>query len=227
MAYRYVDQFSTSFHCWIQQGICNEPLIVIRTIPIYVVTLPCETNTFAIFRLQLLQRHIEIHYFSVNVVIHIIWHVLPQHASDSTSILPVVCEICCEFFIFQQNNRPTFDRPISSLSVHSLCHAVCVSHFSILKMETSTFISSGLSVAPIPRSESSELQHFLRNAAVGLPEKSLTWTDPHYRLVGMALTYALSVTQRMSGVTVNVSKYAFTSKDDFMSIYFYCRYTHV
>ena len=48
--------------------------------------------------------------------------------------LSVMCEICCEFFIFQQNN--------ASVSMHRLRVSVC--HFRLLKWETPTFISPDL-----------------------------------------------------------------------------------
>jgi len=44
-----------------------------------------------------------------------------------------MCDICCEFFIFQQNK---------SLNVHSLSDSV--SHITLLKWEAPTFILSGL-----------------------------------------------------------------------------------
>ena len=47
--------------------------------------------------------------------------------------LSVICEICCEFFIFQQNNMI-----VSSLGVHRLY--VSISHFSFLTLETPAFI---------------------------------------------------------------------------------------
>jgi len=47
--------------------------------------------------------------------------------------------------------------------------------------------------------------------------------DRHYGMAGMAVSYASSITQQMSGV--NVSECAFMSNDDFLSIQFDCRLT--
>jgi len=65
---------------------------------------------------------------------HIIWHILPQHASDSTST-------SCHVRDLQRVLYLPAEQYFSSLSVHTLC--VSVSHFSLLKWETPTFISLG------------------------------------------------------------------------------------
>jgi len=80
-------------------------------------------------------------------------------------------------------------------------------------------------VALTPRSETSELQNLRRNAAEDLPQKvdNVHCTDWHH---GISLSHASAITKHITGT--NVSKCAFMSKEDFLSIKIYCRlYTYI
>jgi len=129
--------------------------------------LPCETlnATFAIFPLQLLQKHTsKFIYFLVNVI-HIIWlnrNCLPCVRSTAGSLS--YSGTC-----------------VSSMSAHSL--RVSVSHFNLLKWETPTFILSGLwSQHPDVNFESSEfVQKYSKEFT---SKKYITCTDWHYGMSG-------------------------------------------
>jgi len=102
----------------------------------YVYTLRNSNYTFAIFLLQLLQKDTSkfIYFYLMYFILSDTYYhnmLLIQHQ------LPVICEICCEFFIFQQNN----------MSAHWACTAsvcVSVSNFRRSKWDIPTFILMGL-----------------------------------------------------------------------------------
>jgi len=55
------------------------------------------------------KTYIEINLFLLVNVIHIILFILPKHPSNSNQ-LPVMCEVCCELFFFQQYNSAHWAR---------------------------------------------------------------------------------------------------------------------
>ena len=67
----------------------------------------------------------------------------------TTQLLPVMCEICCEFFIFQRNN------------VSAQTSELGDAHIYFIRV-----------MAQAPRSERSELQNLHGNLAAGLPQKN-------------------------------------------------------
>jgi len=137
IALAYVERFSKLFHSWSQLVICNKILVMYPTTP-YICCYTTLRNLKKHFRHfptpAAIKTYIEIHEFLVNVI-YIIWHILPQHASDLTSTACHVQDLLRVLY-FPEKQR------VSSLSVQSLC--VSVSHFCLLKWETPTLISSGL-----------------------------------------------------------------------------------
>jgi len=110
---------------------------------ISVVTPLCETlkNQLCHFpTTSSTKPYIEIHYFLVDVI-HIIWHnmLLTQHQ------LPVMCEIRCDLFVFQQNNMSA---DWACTLAQPPCQCV---PFQFSEVETPAFI-------PTPRYKSSELK---------------------------------------------------------------------
>ena len=80
-------------------------------------------------------RNIHQNSFILLNVIHIVWHILPQHDSELTTTACHVQDLL-RFLCLSA------EQYVSSLSAHSL--SVSVSHLNLLKSETPMFISSDL-----------------------------------------------------------------------------------
>jgi len=108
--------------------------------------------------------------------------------------LNVMCEICCEFFIFQQNN----------MSAHWACTA-------FVSMSPIKAFWNGRHPRSFHQAHGPSTQIWIQwttKFAQKCSSRS-TCSAPHYGLTGMASTYASPVTQQM--------RCAFTSKDDFLN----------
>jgi len=126
----------------------------------YVATLLCETwnATFSIYHYSCYKNlHRNLFSFLLNVI-HIIWHLLPWHSSDSTV---TACQVQNLLWVLYLPAKQC----ANSMSAHSL--RVSVSHFRLLKWETTTFILSGVWLQ-YPESVPTELQNLNQNLAAGL-----------------------------------------------------------
>ena len=105
--------------------------------------------------------------------------------------LPVMCEICCEFFIFQRNN----------MSAKWVRTAVSVSPiWAFWNGRHSTFTSSGTSTQIWTHWTT---KFALKFSSCSFSEKFITWTDRHYGMAGMALSNASSTTLQTSDINVS------------------------
>jgi len=108
--------------------------------------------------------------------------------------LPVMCEICCEFFVFQQNSilaqwARTASVPVSLISDFSngrhprLFHQACGSSIQIWNHWT--------------------IQFAWKFSSGSASEKFTTWTDRHIGMAVMPLSNASSITLQTSGINVS------------------------
>ena len=128
--------------------------------------------TFVILPLQLLQKLTSKFINFLLTVIHIsLSYTYYYNILLTQQQLSVVCEICCEFFIFQRNNVEWWACAASvSLSpISDLWN--CIHHVYFIKP-----------VAPTPKSEPSKLQNLHKNSAAGLPRKI-------HNVIGTSLWY--------------------------------------
>jgi len=126
-------EFSKKFA--IKRLSCFLPHLTLPYLTCYT-TLRNLKNNFAIFPLQLLQKRTSKLIIFLVYVIRTIWHILPRHASDmllTQHQLPFMCEICCEFFIFQQNNMSADWACTASVSVSPISAFWNGRHFHFIR----------------------------------------------------------------------------------------------
>jgi len=125
----------------------------------------------------------------------VIWRVLPYNKFLIHHHLPVMCEICCQFFVFQRNNVSAQWARTAIVSVSPisdfwnwrhprLFRQACGSNTQIWIQWTTKFA-----------------QKFSSGSNSG---KFLTWQGRHYGTAGMALSNSSSITLQTSGVNVSV-----------------------
>jgi len=132
MTSAYVDRSSKLFHARIQQEMYNKPTTPYICCYTTLRNLKCQ---FFHFPLYSCYKNIHrIYLFLLVNVIDIVWHILPQHASDST----VNC------YARSAASSLYSSRTIYRLTERVYSLGVSVSHLNLLKWETPIFISSGL-----------------------------------------------------------------------------------
>ena len=158
--------FQNYFIFEVSKKLAIKPLSCFPPRIIYVTTLPLRNLKCKFYHLplQLLQKLDGLHWnsFILLNIIHIIWHVLPWHASDSTV---TVCHVWGLLWVLYLRVKQC----VSSMRVplHSW-HYLQLQSFIM----GDTHVNFIKPVAPAPRPEPSELQSLHRNLPASLPQRN-------------------------------------------------------